>query len=154
MARLPEPAVAGRARLYRASGDDTYRQRAVRTADALRKRLTTAGGVFINDRDAWADGMFAGDWAREVLSLPGIGGEHRLALQRTADSICANARTPDGLFGGSWSGPAAGDGSAWFRKQSTPQQIMTSARSANMVIAAAATETVREASGRKEAGAP
>ena len=126
--------------LFRATDDDKFRQRALRTADALLKRLTTAEGVFINDRDAWANGTFAGDWAREVLSLPGIGSEHRAALRKTADSIFTRARTPDGYYGGSWSGPAEGDGSAWFRKKSMPQQIMTSANSVNMIVAAAARE--------------
>ena len=38
------------ARLFRVTGDDTYRQ-----------RLTTAESVFFNDRDAWVNGIFAGD---------------------------------------------------------------------------------------------
>ena len=125
------------ARLFRATGDDRYRQRALRTAAALLKRLTTAEGVFFNDRDAWANGTFADDWAREVLSLPGIGREHWTVLRKTADSIFTKARTADGYYGGSWSGPAEGEGSAWFRKKSMPQQIMTSANSVNMIVAAA-----------------
>lgn len=128
------------ARLYRLTADDTYRRRAIRTADALLGRLVTDKGIYLNDRDAWADGVFAGDWAREVLTLPGIDAQHRAVLRATADSIFHNARTSDGFYGGSWSGPAEGPGSRWFVKHSTPQQIMTSANAVNLLVAAASLE--------------
>ena len=90
----------------------------------------------MDDRDAWTNGVFAGDWAREVLSLPGAGSELRMALRKTADSIFAKARTQAGFFGGSWSGPAEGEGSVWWKKKSLPEQIMTSASAVNMIVAA------------------
>ena len=128
------------AHLFRSTGDDLYRRRALRTADSLLPLLVAPGGVYINDRDAWSDGMFAGDWAREVLSLPGIHPRHASVLKATAESICQNARTSDGFFGGSWSGPPDGEGSRWFVKNSKPQQLMTSANSLGMVVAAAVLE--------------
>ena len=126
------------ARFYRTTGEEKYRQRAIRTAEALTKHLTNAEGVFINDRDAWVNGTFASDWAREVLSLPGVDRQHKAVLQKTADSIYTKARTADGYYGASWSGLAGGTDSAWFRIGSRPQQIMTSASSVDMIVGAAA----------------
>jgi predicted alpha-1,6-mannanase (GH76 family) len=121
--------------LYRATEDKKYLQRAVRTADAIAAKLVKEG-VYLNDRDAWANGTFAADWADGVLVLPGIDRKHRDLLLRTADSIFQRARTPDGYYGGSWSGPAQGPGSTWCMKGSRPQQIMTSASSAMVIMAA------------------
>ena len=124
------------ARLFRTTKDDKYRERALRNATALIKQLTTTEGVFMDDRDAWTNGVFAGDWAREVLSLPEANSGLRNALHKTADSIFSKARTSRGFFGGSWSGPPEGEGSVWWRKKSLPEQIMTSASAVNMIIAA------------------
>ena len=92
--------------------------------------------------------VFAGDWAREVLTLPGIDPKHRAVLRATADSIFHTARTADGFYGGSWSGPAEGPASRWFVKDSKPQQIMTSANTVNMLIAAAALEAGQDGAAR------
>ena len=108
----------------------------MRTADGIARKLT-AGGIYFNDRDAWANGTFANDWAQDVLSLPGIDIAHRELLQRTADSICRHARTSRGYYGGSWGGPAEGPGSRWCLKGSRPEQIMTSGSSVNIIAAAA-----------------
>ena len=51
------------ARLYRLTGDGSFRVRAVRTAEAIRSSLVTNKGIYVNDRDAWSNGVFAGDWA-------------------------------------------------------------------------------------------
>lgn len=98
------------------------------------------GGVYLDDRDAYTEGVFAGDWAREVLTLPGIDPKHWTILWTTADSIYSNARTTNGYYGGSWSGPADGSGSAWWLNGSIPQQITVSSSSGNMIMAAAALE--------------
>jgi hypothetical protein len=123
------------ARLYRMTSNNVYRLRAIRTAEALANRLVTVGGLYLNDRDAWTQGVFAGDWAREVLSLPGIAARHLTLLRTTADSIYTHART-NGLYGGSWSGPATGAGSRWWEVGSRPEQIMTSSSSANLIVSA------------------
>ena len=137
------------AHLYRLTGDDTYRLRAIRTAEAILAHLVTGKGVYLNDRDAWSNGVFAGDWVREVLTLPGISAKHAAVLRATADSICHNARTADGFYGGSWSGPAEGPASRWFVGNSKPQQIMTSANSVNVIVAAAALEVVHGSVGQQ-----
>jgi predicted alpha-1,6-mannanase (GH76 family) len=127
------------AQRYRMTGDQQYLQRAIRTAEAISRKYVH-DGVCLNDRDAWANGTFAADWVQDVLTLPGIDGKHCAWLLGTADSIFKNARTPDGYYGGSWSGPAEGPGSSWCMKGSRPQQIMTSGSSANLIMAAALVE--------------
>ena len=128
------------ARLFRITGDEAYRKKALRTADAIRTRLTDGKGVLLDDRDAWANGTFAGEWAREVLSLPGIAPQNLDLMRATARAIYIRARTANGLYGGSWNGPADGPGSRWSSGGSRPQQIMTSANAVNMIVAAAALE--------------
>lgn len=129
------------ARLYQLTTNSIYLNRAVRTVNAIfNSPLVTSGGVYVNDRDAWTEGTFAGDWAREVLTLPGIDPKHWTTLWTSADSIYTNART-NGYYGGSWSGPAEGSGSAWWVIGSLPEQITTSSSSANMIMAAAASES-------------
>lgn len=128
------------ARLYQLTTNSIYLNRAIRTANAIfSSPLMNSGGVYVNDRDAWTEGTFAGEWAREVLRLPGIDAKHWTALWKTAGSIYTNART-NGYYGGSWSGPAEGSGSTWWVIGSLPEQITTSSSSANMIIAAAALE--------------
>jgi hypothetical protein len=128
------------ARLYHMTGDTNYLNRAVRTANAIyNSKLFTASGIYLDDRDAWTQGTFAGDWAREVLPLTGIEPKHWTALWKTADSIYTNDRT-NGFYGGSWAGPAEGPGSAWWLNGSVPEQITTSSSSACMIMAAAALE--------------
>jgi predicted alpha-1,6-mannanase (GH76 family) len=124
------------ARLYRLTGEKVYLDRAIRTADAIARKLAV-DGVLLDDRDAWTNGTFAGDWAQEVLRLPGVEGRHKELLLRTADSIYRKARTSQGYYGGSWNGPAEGPGSAWCLGGSRPQQIMTSASSVHVIAAAA-----------------
>ncbi len=126
------------ARLYRATHDDRYLPRAIRTADAVLAKLTDGRGVLLDERDAWANGTFAGEWARDVLTLPGIRAEHRELLLGTARAIHTRDRTPDGTYGGCWNGPADGPGSRWSLVGSRPQQMMTSTNAANLVVAGAA----------------
>ena len=93
------------ARLYQLTGDTNYLNRAIRTVNAIyNSPLVTSTGIYLDDRDAWTEGTFAGDFAREVLSLPGIGPTNSTVLWATADSTYTNAQT-NGYFGGSWAGP-------------------------------------------------
>jgi predicted alpha-1,6-mannanase (GH76 family) len=125
------------ARLYRLTGEDEYRQRAVRTAEAIRTKLVSASGIYLNDRDAWANGFFAGAWAREVMPLPGIDARHWGILRATADSICRHARTTDGYYSACWAEPVKGTSCPWTAAGSTPEQIMVSANSVSFIVAAA-----------------
>ncbi len=124
--------------LHRITGEQKYLDQAYKTTEGL---LTyyDRGGVLINDRDGWTNGAFAGFYASYVLSLPNTEQMQQL-LNKTALSIMQNARTVDGYYGGSWSGPATGSGSVWFTKGTIPQQVNTSATSVMIVTAAAILE--------------
>jgi hypothetical protein len=65
-----------------------------------------SGNVLLNDRDGWSDGIFAQNFAYDVLSLAGVdaSGVFKAAFVNTAQSII-NQRTPDGFYGADWSGP-------------------------------------------------
>lgn len=129
------------ARLYQMTGDTNYLNRAIRTANAIfNSPLVTPGGVYLDDRDPNVEGTYAGDWAREVLTLPGIDPRHWSMLWSTADSIYNNARTTNGYYGGSWSGPADGPGSIYWVNGAIPQILAVSCSSANMILSSAVLE--------------
>jgi hypothetical protein len=129
------------ARLYQMTGNTNYLNRAVRTVNAIfNSLLTKTSGVYLDDRDAKTDGTFAGDWARGVLTLPGIDPKHWTISWTTADSVYDNARTTNGYYGGSWSGPAEGPGSPYWVNGVIPQILAVSCSSANMILAAGVLE--------------
>ncbi len=132
------------ARLYQQTKDTVYRDRALRTADAITASETDGKGHYLDDRDAWANGYFMGEWAREVLTLPGCKKENIRLLKETALAIHQRDRTPDGLYGGCWNGPL-GSGCPWNDPpkngyaglRSLPEHIMTSSSAVNVIVAAA-----------------
>jgi hypothetical protein len=125
------------ARLYKDTGQDIYRVRALRTAAAIRGRYLDTNGVYVDDRDAWTDATFAGEWAREVLSLPGVDSRDIQALKTTASAVYANDRTSTGYYGGCWDGPVGTHGDVWSNIGSTPNQIMTSCMAVSLIVGAA-----------------
>ena len=136
------------ARLYRDTGEDKYRLKALRTADDILSIETDGKGHLLDDRDAWANGLFMGEWVREVLALPGISKGEVDLVRRSARAVYSRARTTKGYYGGCWNGPAEGDGCAWIRTdgagsnglKSIPQQLMVSSNAVNVIVAAAAVE--------------
>ncbi len=126
------------AKFYRLTGEQEYLDRVYRINEGILKYYDN-DGVLLNDRDAWTNGAYAAFYASEVLTLPGTEAMQEL-LKNTAISIVTNARTEDGYFGGSWSGPAEGEGSTWYMGGSKPQQSMTTGTSVLMVTAAAILE--------------
>lgn len=126
------------AKLYKITGDQTYLDRVYLTNQGLLKYYNK-DGVLLNDRDAWTNATFAAFYVSEVLSLPDTE-EMQTLIYDTAVSIYNNARTADGYYGGSWSGPAEGNRSIWYIKGSTPQQCMTTGTSVMMITAAALLE--------------
>ncbi len=128
------------ARLYKITKNDLYLHRALKIVKAVDKVFDN-GGVYLDDRDAWSNGTFMGEWVADCLTLPGVSQSDKDILLRTAISIYKNDRTKNGYYGGSWSGPAEGNGSAWYRAGSKPRQIMTSADSVNVIMAAAMLES-------------
>jgi len=132
------------ARLYGDTGQPVYLQRALCAADAVVAGETDGKGALLNDRDAWANGYFMGEWVREVVPLPDAEREYAQVIRRTAQAVWERARTPDGYFGACWNGPAEGTGCPWSSpgipirsSKSFPEQIMTSSCAANVIVAAA-----------------
>jgi hypothetical protein len=119
-------------RLATVTGQAELRRVAQETASAVARRMVDANGVLLNDRDAWNDGYFAAQWARDVIGADGLEAE---TLKRTAVAIVARDRLPSGFYGPDWDGPTAD--SRWSRGPTRPEQIMTSASTATMIIAAA-----------------
>ena len=116
-------------------------------------------GAFMNDRDAWNNTFFLGMFVREVMGKGVADGHTDRALYATVTMILENACFDDGYYGASWSGPkepsslgypSEGEYSTEGRNHwgvqhnnnglnigSTPQQIMTSATTAHVLLAAA-----------------
>lgn len=126
------------AKFYRLTGEQEYLDRVYKTNEGLLQYYNN-DGVLLNDRDAWTNGTFAAFYASEVLTLPNTE-EMQMLLKNTAVSIVTNARTEEGYYGGSWSGPAEGSGSVWYSGGSVPEQSMTTGTSILMVTAAAILE--------------
>lgn len=127
--------------------------KALKTAEGIAAKETEEG-IYLNDRDAWTDTYFLGMWQREVLPLSGISEKHSDLLTATAQSILENSIVDGTYYSAAWAGPneatrdgygsIAEDNNAWGKQDngsyygSTPLQIMTSATTAHMVIAAGA----------------
>ncbi len=128
------------AKFYKVTEDQKYLDRVYAINEGILKWYDL-GGVLLNDRDAWTEGTFASYYASNVLSLPGTEKMQDLLL-RTAASIMKRARTEAGYYGGTWQGPAEGEGSRWWGggNGSLPTQIMTSGSTVLMVTAAAILE--------------
>ena len=126
------------ARLYAITGEKRYLGRAVETVRAFNDSpFYSNQGVYVNDRDAWADATFAGPWVSEVLTLPGVTQADRERMYITAESIAAHCRTAEGYWKAEWSG---GDrwAEAWKRAGGgSEKQFMTSGTTVGMLTAAA-----------------
>jgi len=118
------------ARLYRMTGDVTYLSQAIRTINAI-TAVENKNGVLLDDRDGWADGTFAFLYASEALTLPGVAQNNIEVFLNTSVSIVNNARWGQ-YYKADWSG-----GIAWEDNGTTATQIMTTANTVQMVIAAA-----------------
>jgi len=125
------------AMVYNETKQEIYLQRALDTANGILAHETSASGELLNDRDAWTNAFFAGEWMRNVTTLPGAPSRLRRVVEQTALSIWQKARTEKGLFGACWDGPAEGDGCTWWKQGSKPEQIMVSSNSVNVIVAAA-----------------
>ena len=123
------------ARLYTLTGEETYRAKAVQTANSLAGSTYNKNGVFLNDRDAWTNATFVRQYVLEVLPLEGVDPVNYQLFEGTARSIQENCRTEDGYYRAEWSG-----GTRWDNGQTTEKQIMTNATTLGMLAAAALAE--------------
>jgi len=127
--------------MHEITGEDEYLIRALETLRAFNDSpYYSHEGVYVNDRDAWANAMFIGPWVRRVLSLPEATDYDRQRIYETASSIFRHCRTEEGYWKAGWSGGAAWD------PHISETQIMTSATTVNMLTAAALMEKM-EATG-------
>ncbi|MCL2884393.1 MAG: hypothetical protein FWF49_02760 [Oscillospiraceae bacterium] len=130
------------ARLYQITKDTTYRDLALRTVEAVNNTSSpyNNNGVYVNDRDAWADGTFMGAWVSEVLTLSGIQQRDYNLVFNTAQSIGQNCRTADGYWRAEWSG-----GNKWVAAWGTGgsyKQIMAAGSTVCMITGAAWLEKI------------
>lgn len=133
--------------------------KAYETVLGIARFETYDNGAFMNDRDAWNNTFFLGMFVREVMGKGVADGHIDRALYATVTMILENACFDDGYYGASWSGPKepsstgypsegdySTDGRNYWGVQynnnglnigSTPNQIMTSATTAHVLLAAA-----------------
>ncbi|MCL2884605.1 MAG: hypothetical protein FWF49_03885, partial [Oscillospiraceae bacterium] len=129
--------------LFKYTGDTQYQTLAVESANAIPATPLGNSGVLLNDRDAWTNAVFARYFVEDILPLPGIDQANWALMKNTALSIVQNCRTPDGYWGPDWGG-----GDKWITQtanspagfKTVPQQIMTTANTINLVVAAAIAE--------------
>jgi hypothetical protein len=133
---------ACQAYLYQLTGDDAWRLAALRTADALAAHLVDKSGCFINDRDAFTNGIFASFWARRMIGVLGKDHPSLTVLRATAREIAGHRTTetyhPAYGTGGAGFYPADWDGgSVWEEKGSMANMMHVSGSSAGFIAAAA-----------------
>ena len=106
-----------------------------------------SGNVLLNDRDGWSDGIFAQNFARDVLSLAGvdISGEFKAVFNNTAQSII-NQRTQDGFYGADWSGPEWDLNHRWMtwaaQGLAAPARVTASISATTMTVESVSSGTV------------
>ncbi len=122
-------------RLYDIEKDESYLTRIKKTSLAI-CTIYNRNGIYLNDRDAWTNGVFMSDFAKMIGADPDLGYTNADLLLATARSIVAKDVTSDGHYGGSWQGPT-GTGSKWTDGGSLPQQVMTSGTTVHLLVAAA-----------------
>ncbi|MCL2884141.1 MAG: hypothetical protein FWF49_01470 [Oscillospiraceae bacterium] len=126
--------------IYNTTGNTDCLNKAVQTANGLGTNPAyNVGGVLANDRDAWTDAAFAGQFVQYVLPLQGVGNEIKQALKTTAISIYTTCRTPEGYYGPIWSVNSSGK---WANATNgtAADQITTTGTSVHMIVAAALAE--------------
>lgn len=134
-------------------------EKAEQTVLGVVRYESDSGGAFLNDRDAWNNTFFLGMFVREVIQKGIAGDVAQRALNATVTRVLENACFADGYYSASWLGPrepsslgypSQGDYSTDGRNNwgkgynnnglnvgSTPNQIMTSASTAHVLLAAA-----------------
>ncbi len=130
------------------------------TCEGIALYETTPSGALLNDRDAWNNTFFLGFFVRELVATGIAGRQYEEILKTTVQTILDNARFASGYYSAAWEGPqepndtgypsAAGnyyDGerNRWGTQVyenglyigSTPNQAMTSATTAHVLLAMA-----------------
>ncbi len=95
------------ARLYGISKDPVYRERARRTTAGI-LRYEVRDGAFLDDRDARGNGYAAWNFAHEAVPILDRPQPVIDAFLTTGRNVVAHDRSPEGAYGGDWSGPLEG----------------------------------------------
>lgn len=149
--------------LYLHTGDKAYLDEVNSIVAGMQRRDTFArpgsavgvkGDVFVNERDAWANGFTAPRFVWDALSLNGVDADGKLKelFLGTARAI-ESERTTEGFYGGDWSGAewdAAHRWNTWVAQakggtgsgagMATPDQLPTTSSSIAMIFAGAIVE--------------
>jgi hypothetical protein len=106
-----------------------------------------SGDILLNDRDGWSDGIFAQNFAHDVLSLAGVDvtGTFKEVFANTAQSII-NQRTAEGFYGADWSGPEWDVNHRWTswaaQGLAAPARLTASISGTTMTVASVSSGTV------------
>lgn len=120
---------------------------------------TYANGAYLNDRDAWNNTFFLGMFVREVIQKGIASDVAQRALDATVSAVLENACFDDGYYSAAWLGPrepsslgypsqgeyttdgrnnwGKGYNNNGLNIGSTPNQIMTTATTAHVLLAGA-----------------
>lgn len=145
--------------------------KAKQTAEGMRLYETSGAGAYLNDRDAWNNTFFLGLWQRELLESGVLDERHIETLHMTADMILEHAVFSEGYYSAAWEGPREpsykgypwgyeGERNRWgsqvyengYYIGSTPSQMMTSATTAHVLLAAASVDQKAEQAGARLTG--
>jgi hypothetical protein len=126
--------------LYQITGQDSWREAALRTTSAIHQHLCDNTGYFINDRDAFTNGFFTGAWAQRLSGLQGSEPAFE-NLRRTAWTIAHRRTGPEyrPIYGPAGTGfyPADWDGgNKWESHESLANMMHVSATSVSFITAA------------------
>lgn len=141
-------------------------EKAEQTVLGIVRYETYSNGAYLNDRDAWNNTFFLGMFVREVIRRDIAEDIAQRALDATVSAVLENACFEDGYYSAAWLGPrepsslgypSQGDYSVDGRNNwgkgynnnglnigSTPNQIMTTATTAHVLLAAALSATYED----------
>ena len=146
-------------------------EKAQQTFLGIARYETYSNGAFMNDRDAWNNTFFLGMFVREVMGTGVVDDHASRALQATVALIVDHCIFEDGYYSACWSGNVEPDSKGWpsigvynvdytvadrnrwgqgynnggLHVGSTPNQVMTSATTAHVLLAAALNEKTNRA---------
>lgn len=125
--------------LYAQTKEAQHLERLVGTGRGMAKLERVAGrDIFLNDRDAFADGT-AAYWYTCLAAplMPLVGAANRATINATAASIASHDRSAAGRYGGDWQGPP-NPGGKWAAVGSVDSQLRVMAQGVTMLFAAEA----------------
>jgi len=118
-------------KLYDMTGEKQYLDKVISTATSISTKYDSAG-IYLNDRDAWANCAFVSYFIDEVLPLEGVPAKLSRMFVSTALSIQQYALYEGDYYGGDW-----GASTAWGNYTDLlgdPTRATTSCNTINMLL--------------------